>query len=59
MNNPDDVVSTQSSNPAAALFEREWLTYRKMVDNNYTFHREAYGELRHCQTNFSGRLWLW
>ena len=45
MNNPDDAVSTQSSNPAAALFEREWLTYRKMVDNNYTFHREAYGEL--------------
>jgi SAM-dependent methyltransferase len=46
MNIRDDAVSTQSSNPAAALFEREWLTYRKMVDNNYTFHREAYGELR-------------
>jgi hypothetical protein len=45
MNIRDDAVSTQSSNPAAALFEREWLTYRKMVDNNYTFHREAYGEL--------------
>ena len=35
MNNPDDPVSTQSSNPAAALFEREWLTYRKMVNNEY------------------------
>src|SRR5262249_43482807 len=41
----DDAVSAQSSNPAAALFEQEWLTYRKMVDNNYTFHREAYAEL--------------
>ena len=46
MNNPDNGANAQSSNPAAALFQREWLTYRKMVDNNYTFHREAYGELR-------------
>jgi methylase of polypeptide subunit release factors len=45
MNNPDDGANAQPSNPAAALFQREWLTYRKMVDNNYTFHREAYGEL--------------
>jgi SAM-dependent methyltransferase len=27
------------------LFQDEWLTYRKMVDNNYLFHREAYGRL--------------
>jgi ubiquinone/menaquinone biosynthesis C-methylase UbiE len=45
MNNPEDGANTQLSNPAAALFQREWLTYRKMVDNNYTFHREAYGKL--------------
>jgi ubiquinone/menaquinone biosynthesis C-methylase UbiE len=45
MNNLDDAVCAQSTNPAAALFEREWLTYRKMVDNNYTFHREVYNEL--------------
>lgn len=29
-----------------ALFEREWGTYRRMVDNNYLFHREAYDRLR-------------
>jgi SAM-dependent methyltransferase len=45
MNDSDDAVRARSSNPAAALFEREWLTYRKMVENNYTFHREVYGEL--------------
>jgi ubiquinone/menaquinone biosynthesis C-methylase UbiE len=31
----------------AALFQQDWNTYRKMVDNNYLFHREAYGRL-HC-----------
>jgi cyclopropane fatty-acyl-phospholipid synthase-like methyltransferase len=30
---------------ASSLFQKQWLTYRKMVDNNYTFHREVYGEL--------------
>ena len=45
MNNPEDGANAQPINPAAALFQREWLTYRKMVDNNYTFHREVYGEL--------------
>jgi SAM-dependent methyltransferase len=28
------------------LFEREWATYRRLVDNNYLFHREAYDRLR-------------
>jgi hypothetical protein len=28
------------------LFEREWGTYRRMVHNNYLFHREAYNSLR-------------
>lgn len=32
-----------AGDPAAALFQEEWPTYRKMVDNNYLFHREAYG----------------
>ena len=32
-------------NPAAALFQREWQTYRKMVDQNYLFHREVYARL--------------
>lgn len=31
---------------AAEFFQRDWAIYRKMVDNNYMFHREAYGRLR-------------
>ena len=31
---------------AAAIFQREWRIYRKMVDQNYLFHREAYSGLR-------------
>lgn len=31
--------------PSAAFFQQEWRIYRKMVDNNYLFHREAYGQL--------------
>jgi SAM-dependent methyltransferase len=32
--------------PASLLFQNEWATYRKVVDHNYMFHREAYGGLR-------------
>lgn len=28
-----------------ALFQRQWQIYRKVVDNNYLFHREAYERL--------------
>jgi SAM-dependent methyltransferase len=35
-----------ADNPAAALFQHEWQTYRKMVDHNYLFHREVYARLR-------------
>lgn len=27
------------------IFQRDWAIYRKMVDNNFLFHREAYGRL--------------
>jgi SAM-dependent methyltransferase len=27
------------------LFERQWRIYRKIIENNYLFHREAYGML--------------
>jgi SAM-dependent methyltransferase len=42
--------SLTASNPlggddAAALFQNDWQTYRKFVDYNYMFHREAYGTL--------------
>jgi hypothetical protein len=29
---------------ASSLVEKQWQIYRKMVDNNYLFHREGYGE---------------
>ena len=28
-----------------AIFQAEWSTYRKMVENNFLFHREAYARL--------------
>jgi ubiquinone/menaquinone biosynthesis C-methylase UbiE len=30
---------------SATVFQEEWQIYRKVVDNNYLFHREAYGVL--------------
>ncbi len=35
-----------SNEAAAAIFQREWRIYRKMVENNYLFHCEAYAQLR-------------
>jgi len=32
-------------NSATALFQEDWATYRKIVDGNYLFHREAYDAL--------------
>src|SRR4051794_20041477 len=31
--------------PGAAHFQQQWQAYRKVVDNNYMFHREVYGLL--------------
>jgi SAM-dependent methyltransferase len=31
---------------AVLLFQRQWRAYRKIIDNNYTFHREVYALLR-------------
>jgi ubiquinone/menaquinone biosynthesis C-methylase UbiE len=31
--------------PALNLFRREWQTYRKVVESNYMFHHEVYGQL--------------
>jgi ubiquinone/menaquinone biosynthesis C-methylase UbiE len=39
-----------SGNAASDVFEREWQTYHKIVDNNYLFHREAYAQLREVVT---------
>ena len=35
----------QMSEDAAILFQQDWQLYRKMVDNNFLFHREAYARL--------------
>lgn len=35
-----------AADDAAEFFQRNWGIYRKMLDNNYMNHREAYGRLR-------------
>jgi SAM-dependent methyltransferase len=35
-------AGTASDEPALALFQKHWQLYRKVVDYNYLFHREAY-----------------
>jgi SAM-dependent methyltransferase len=40
-------IAATSGNPSVAMFEREWRIYRKMLVNNYLFHREAYDRLHH------------
>jgi len=37
--------AASDSEVSTTLFVDEWSTYRKMVDNNYLFHREAYRTL--------------
>ena len=46
-----------ANSPASDFFE-EWRTYRKMVDNNYLFHREAYASLRRFLVAEVGRRFL-
>jgi len=36
----------QANSSTVALFQEQWSLYRKVVDNNLLFHREAYGRLR-------------
>jgi hypothetical protein len=37
---------TASTPTSATHFQQQWLNYRKVVDNNYIFHREVYERLR-------------
>jgi hypothetical protein len=47
MSAPDTVhLSSSARKQAAALFRTQWQTYRKVVDNNYLFHDDAYAALR-------------
>jgi ubiquinone/menaquinone biosynthesis C-methylase UbiE len=46
---------TASSFDPADLFQREWEIYRKVLDKNYLFHREAYSKLRQILTEEMSR----
>lgn len=37
--------------PTQQIFQRDWQIYRKMIDNNYLFHREAYACLHQVLAN--------
>lgn len=50
MRNSLDEMSTPQE-PNQDLFVAAWQVYRKMLDNNYLFHREAYGCLRTVLTD--------
>jgi ubiquinone/menaquinone biosynthesis C-methylase UbiE len=39
------LVAPSADPSTVAMFQQEWQTYRKMVENNFLFHREAYGRL--------------
>ena len=41
--------------PSLGLFQRQWKLYRKVVDNNYLFHREAYAQLHRILVDEAGR----
>lgn len=43
IDNPSAAATADTS--TVALFQNDWKLYRKMVDNNFLFHREAYGRL--------------
>lgn len=37
----------RASSPSQRIFQRDWQIYRKVMEYNYLFHREAYACLRH------------
>ena len=41
-----ETVPGPPKDSAVAFFQRQWRVYRKLVDNNYLFHREVYERLR-------------
>jgi SAM-dependent methyltransferase len=46
MGRPPKSSSPSKNRPSQSVFLNEWHIYRKMVDNNYLHHREAYSTLR-------------
>lgn len=43
---PDEASGATADASTIAMFQQDWNIYRKMVENNFLFHREAYGQLR-------------
>jgi Methyltransferase domain len=41
-----DNPSSRIVQPASAVFESQWQTYRKVIENNLMYHHEVYRELR-------------
>jgi len=46
MNSSEGLINDHSPVPTQELFVRSWEIYRKMVDNDYLYHRDAYRCLR-------------
>jgi SAM-dependent methyltransferase len=44
------LARVEAHDGAASLFQKEWQIYRKVVEENYFFHREAYATLREVLT---------
>lgn len=49
------VTDESKRDQAAELFQTDWQIYRKMVDNNFLFHREAYAALHEALPAAGGR----
>jgi ubiquinone/menaquinone biosynthesis C-methylase UbiE len=45
------IASKPDDAPTQAVFLNEWQIYRKVVDNNYLYHREVYGCLKDILTH--------
>jgi ubiquinone/menaquinone biosynthesis C-methylase UbiE len=43
---PDNAEQEGPTDSPATVFQKQWQTYRKILDSNYMFHREVYGRLR-------------
>ncbi|MDB5563303.1 MAG: hypothetical protein JWN11_2721 [Hyphomicrobiales bacterium] len=43
--NESDITSVTDQRTAVDFFQQDWQIYRKMVENNYLFHKEAYEQL--------------
>jgi len=52
----EHVVPVATDQKAALLFQREWETYRKIIDHNYLHHNEAYAALRGLVAEIAGPL---